>query len=64
MGLEEYKEFVLRTDVPTLEEELKILRRMFKEECSDEIVQKMFLVKNVIKTKTDEILNNKKPSKI
>lgn len=59
MWLEEYKEFVLRTDVPTLEEELKFLRRMFKEECSDEIVQKMFLVKNVIKTKTNDILNYK-----
>ena len=59
MLLEEYKKFVLRTDVPTLEEELKVLRIMFKEECSDEIVQKMFLVKNVIKTKTNEILNYK-----
>ena len=59
MWLEEYKEFVLRTDLPTLEEELKVLRIMFKEECSDEIVQKMFLVKNVIKTKTNEILNYK-----
>ena len=59
MLLEEYKKFVLRTDVPTLEEELKVLRIMFKEECSDEIVQKMFLVKNVIKTKTNDILNYK-----
>ena len=59
MWLEEYKKFVLRTDLSTLEEELKVLRIMFKEECSDEIIQKMFLVKNVIKTKTNDILNYK-----
>ena len=59
MWLEEYKQFVLRTDVQTLEEELKLLRRLFKEDCSNEVVQKMYLVKNVIKTKTSEILNYK-----
>ena len=59
MWLEEYKQIVLKTDVATLEEELKVLRRMFKEDCSNEVVQKMYLVKNVIKTKTSEILNYK-----
>ena len=38
MWLEEYKQFVLRTDVQTLEEELKVLRRMFKWSCTKDVL--------------------------
>lgn len=59
MWIEQYKETISKFTITELEQELKILRRMNREESSRETVNRLMLVGDIIREKTDEILNYK-----
>ena len=59
MWIEQYKETISKFTIEELEQELKALRRMNIEENSRETIDRLILVRNVIKSKTNEILNYK-----
>lgn len=56
MWMEEYKEHISKLDIPDLEKELKVLKRINKTFPSKEIDIKICNVKYSIKNKIDDII--------